>query len=126
MKLFNIIWILNSFIFQEIQYNTKDISITTYIGSDKNWYRLYQNRHKPNIQFNFYLLRTRSKDMSEFNDIIKRRRMVRQYIQDKPIPQVIIDKLIANAHRAPSAGHTQVQEFIINNFTYHAYYKQYN
>ena len=51
--------------------------------------------------------------MSEFNDIIKRRRMVRQYIQDKPIPQVIVDKLIANAHRAPSAGHTQVQEFII-------------
>ncbi len=39
--------------------------------------------------------------------------MVRQYIQDKPIPQEIVDKLIANAHRAPSAGHTQVQEFII-------------
>ena len=39
--------------------------------------------------------------------------MVRQYIQDKPIPQQIVDKLITNAHRAPSAGHTQVQEFII-------------
>jgi nitroreductase len=60
-----------------------------------------------------YLLCIRSKDMSEFNDIIKRRKMVRQYIQDKPIPQEIVDKLIANAHRAPSAGHTQVQEFII-------------
>ena len=60
-----------------------------------------------------YLLGIRSKDMSEFDDIIKRRKMIRQYIQDKPIPQEIVDKLIANAHRAPSAGHTQVQEFII-------------
>ena len=39
--------------------------------------------------------------------------MIRQYIQNKPIPQEIVDKLIANALRAPSAGHTQVQEFII-------------
>jgi nitroreductase len=60
-----------------------------------------------------YLLCIRSKYMSEFDDIIKRRKMVRQYIQDKPIPHEIVDKLIANAHRAPSAGHTQVQEFII-------------
>ena len=49
-----------------------------------------------------YLLCIRSKDMSEFNDIIKRRKMVRQYIQTKPIPQQIVDKLITNAHRAPS------------------------
>ncbi len=60
-----------------------------------------------------YLLHIRSKDMSEFDDIIKRRKMIRQYKQDKPIPKEIVDKLIANAHRAPSAGHTQVQEFII-------------
>jgi nitroreductase len=60
-----------------------------------------------------YLLHKRSKYMSEFDDIIKRRKMIRQYIQDKPIPQEIVHKLIANAHRAPSAGHTQVQEFII-------------
>ena len=60
-----------------------------------------------------YLLHKRSKYMSEFDDIIKRRKMVRQYIQDKPIHQEIVNKLIANAHRAPSAGHTQVQEFII-------------
>lgn len=51
--------------------------------------------------------------MAEFDDIVKRRKMVRQYIKDKPIPQEIIDRLIANAHKAPSAGHTQVQEFII-------------
>ena len=61
-----------------------------------------------------YLLHIRSKDMSEFDDIIKKRKMIRLYIQDKPIPQQIVDKLITNAHRAPSAGHTQVQEFIIS------------
>ena len=33
-----------------------------------------------------YLLCIISKDMSEFDDIIKRRKMIRQYIQDKPIP----------------------------------------
>src|SRR5215210_6221768 len=60
-----------------------------------------------------YLRHKRSKYMSEFDDIIKRRKMVRQYIKDKPIPQEIVNKLIVNAHRAPSAGHTQVQEFII-------------
>ena len=39
--------------------------------------------------------------------------MVREYVQDKPIPEGIVNKLIANAHRAPSACHTQVKEFII-------------
>ena len=48
----------------------------------------------------------------EFDDIIRRRKMIRQY-QARPIPDKLIDKLIANGHRAPSAGHTQVQEFII-------------
>ena len=31
-----------------------------------------------------YLLHIRSKDMSEFDDIIKKRKMIRLYIQDKP------------------------------------------
>lgn len=38
--------------------------------------------------------------------------MIRKY-QTKEIPDRIIDKLLDNAHRAPSAGHTQVQEFIV-------------
>jgi hypothetical protein len=41
-----------------------------------------------------YLLHKRSKYISEFDDIIKRRKMVRQYIQDKPIPQEIVNKLV--------------------------------
>ena len=39
--------------------------------------------------------------------------MIRRYKHAKPIPDSIIDAIIENAHKAPSAGHTQVQEFII-------------
>jgi nitroreductase len=49
----------------------------------------------------------------EFDQVIRKRKMVRRYKADKPIPDSIITTLIENAHRAPSAGHTQVQEFII-------------
>jgi hypothetical protein len=49
----------------------------------------------------------------EFNQVVRKRKMVRQYQQGKSIPDSIVSTLIENAHRAPSAGHTQVQEFII-------------
>src|SRR5918996_3109382 len=49
----------------------------------------------------------------DFEDVIGKRKMVRKYKQDRPLSDKIITKLIRNAHRAPSAGHTQVQEFII-------------
>ena len=49
----------------------------------------------------------------DFEDVIGRRKMVRKYKQNRPLSEKIITKLIRNAHRAPSAGHTQVQEFII-------------
>ncbi len=49
----------------------------------------------------------------EFNEVIKKRKMIRKYAPDKSIPKGVLDKLIKNAHTAPSAGHTQVQEFII-------------
>jgi nitroreductase len=49
----------------------------------------------------------------DFEDVVRRRKMVRTYKQNKSISDNIITKLIRNAHRAPSAGHTQVQEFII-------------
>ena len=38
--------------------------------------------------------------------------MIREYETDRPVPDYIISKPIENAHRAPSAWHTQVQEFI--------------
>ena len=48
----------------------------------------------------------------EFDDIVRKRKMIRKYLS-KEIPDSILSKLIRNASRAPSAGHTQVQEFII-------------
>jgi nitroreductase len=49
----------------------------------------------------------------EFEKVIRKRRMIREFDPNKQIPEKIITKLLRNAHRAPSAGHTQVQEFII-------------
>jgi nitroreductase len=48
----------------------------------------------------------------DFNEVIRKRKMIRWY-DSKQVSDEIISKLIRNAHRAPSAGHTQVQEFII-------------
>jgi nitroreductase len=49
----------------------------------------------------------------DFEKVIRQRKMVREYIANKQIPGELIMRLIKNAHRVPSAGHTQVQEFII-------------
>ena len=49
----------------------------------------------------------------DFEDVVRKRKMVRRYKQNMPLLEKTITKLIKNAHRAPSAGHTQVQEFII-------------
>ena len=49
----------------------------------------------------------------EFEQVAKKRRMIREFDPDKQIPEKVITKLLRNAHRAPSAGHTQVQGFII-------------
>jgi nitroreductase len=49
----------------------------------------------------------------DFYEVIKKRKMIRKYRQDRQIPTDLINKLLRNAHRSPSAGHTQVQEFIV-------------
>jgi nitroreductase len=49
----------------------------------------------------------------EFEQVIRKRRMIREFDPNTQVPKEIITKLLRNAHRAPSAGHTQVQEFII-------------
>jgi nitroreductase len=48
----------------------------------------------------------------EFDHAVRKRKMIRKYLPNK-IPDRIISKLIRNASKAPSASHTQVQEFII-------------
>src|ERR687892_246580 len=49
----------------------------------------------------------------DFDEVIKRRKMIREFQQDRQISAELLRKLLRNAHRSPSAGHTQVQEFIV-------------
>ena len=49
----------------------------------------------------------------DFDEVVKKRKMIREYQQNRQVSTDIINKLLKNAHRSPSAGHTQVQEFII-------------
>jgi Nitroreductase family len=48
----------------------------------------------------------------DFNEVFKKRKMIRKY-DSKQVSDETIKKLIRNELKAPSAGHTQVQEFII-------------
>jgi nitroreductase len=51
-------------------------------------------------------------DQMEFQDVVRRRRMVRQFAA-KPVPQESIDRILANAVRGPSAGFSQGQAFLV-------------
>ena len=53
------------------------------------------------------------KNRHELDKVIRKRKMIRKYDHAREIPDKIINKLLDNASRAPSAGHTQVQEFIV-------------
>ncbi len=48
----------------------------------------------------------------EFQDVVRRRRMVREFTCD-PVPQHSIDRILANAVRGPSAGFSQGQAFLV-------------
>ena len=49
----------------------------------------------------------------ELQDVIRKRRMVRTYDLSRPIPQAIIERLLENAVRAPSAGFSQGWAFLV-------------
>jgi nitroreductase len=49
----------------------------------------------------------------EFTEVVRRRRMVRNYDPDRPVPTEIVDRLLANAVRAPSAGFAQGWGFLV-------------
>lgn len=48
----------------------------------------------------------------EFQQVIRRRRMVRSF-QNRPLSQETIGRILANAQRGPSAGFTQGFEFLV-------------
>ncbi len=49
----------------------------------------------------------------EFQDVVRRRRMVRNYDPDRAVPAAVRERLLANAVRAPSAGFTQGSAFLV-------------
>jgi nitroreductase len=48
----------------------------------------------------------------DFQDVVRRRRMVRDY-QERPVPEEVRERILANALRAPSAGHSQGWGFLV-------------
>ena len=48
----------------------------------------------------------------EFQDVVRRRRMIRRY-DDRPVAAASVDRMLANAQRAPSAGFSQGWAFLV-------------
>jgi nitroreductase len=49
----------------------------------------------------------------EFDEVVRRRRMIRQYEPDRPLPPELVDKIVNHALRAPSAGFSQGWGFLV-------------
>jgi nitroreductase len=49
----------------------------------------------------------------EFAEVVRRRRMVRNYDPDRPVPPAVVDRLLDHAIRAPSAGFSQGWGFLV-------------
>jgi nitroreductase len=49
----------------------------------------------------------------DFAEVVRRRRMVRNYDPDRPVPPAVVDRLLDHAVRAPSAGFAQGWGFLV-------------
>jgi nitroreductase len=49
----------------------------------------------------------------EFQDVVRKRRMVRKFHADRPVPKETVDRILRNATRGPSAGFSQGQAFLV-------------
>src|SRR5262245_60049952 len=49
----------------------------------------------------------------EFQDVVRKRRMVRRFHADRPVPAEVQDRILRNATRGPSAGFSQGQAFLV-------------
>lgn len=49
----------------------------------------------------------------EFSDVVRRRRMVRRYDPDRPVPRETVERCLEHAVRAPSAGFSQGWDFLV-------------
>jgi nitroreductase len=48
----------------------------------------------------------------EFQDVVRKRRMVRSF-EARPLPSDVVDRILSNAQRAPSAGYSQGWAFLV-------------
>jgi nitroreductase len=48
----------------------------------------------------------------EFQDVVRKRKMVRSF-EDRPVPHELVERILANAQRAPSAGFSQGWGFLV-------------
>jgi nitroreductase len=49
----------------------------------------------------------------EFQDVVGHRRMVRSYDPSRPVPPEVVDRIVRNGLRAPSAGFSQGWGFLV-------------
>src|SRR5437763_6497853 len=49
----------------------------------------------------------------QLDEVIRRRRMVRAYQADRPVPDDVVTRLLGHAIRAPSAGFSQGWDFVL-------------
>ena len=49
----------------------------------------------------------------DFQEVVRRRRMVRSYDASRPVPAELVDRIVGNAVRAPSAGFSQGWAFLV-------------
>jgi nitroreductase len=49
----------------------------------------------------------------EFQDVVRHRRMVRRYDVDRPVPPEVVERIVRNGLRAPSAGFSQGWAFLV-------------
>ena len=48
----------------------------------------------------------------EFQDVVRKRKMIRSF-EDRPIPHEIVERIVANVQKAPSAGFSQGWGFLV-------------
>jgi nitroreductase len=51
--------------------------------------------------------------VTEYGEVVRRRRMVRNFDPDRPVPAPVVDRLLGYAVRAPSAGFSQGWGFLV-------------
>lgn len=49
----------------------------------------------------------------DFEDVVRRRRMIRSYAAARPVPPGLVDRIVRNGLRAPSAGFSQGWAFLV-------------